>query len=215
MKRAYKNPWLIAASVIAFVLVISGGAYALGRHTTKSDTATISYGKASEESASIPSASQTRIDAAVAADNKANAEQTVDDRLLYLIEEEKLAHDVYQKLYELYGARTFSNIMRSETQHQNLVLAVLASRNLADPRSEQIGVFTNQDLQKLYDTLVAQGSQNLTEAYKVGVTIEEVDIADLTADLKLVDATETDVTSMMNTLKSGSLNHLNAFSKHV
>ncbi|MCA9327399.1 DUF2202 domain-containing protein, partial [Candidatus Saccharibacteria bacterium] len=131
------------------------------------------------------------------------------------IEEEKLAHDVYQKMYELWGAKTFSNIMNSETTHQNRVLTLLQDRDIADPRSSEVGVFQNQDLQALYDKLVAQGSQSLTEAYKVGVTIEEVDIADLTADLKLVDANDTDVIAVLNALKRGSENHLRAFSRHV
>ncbi len=67
----------------------------------------------------------------------------------------------------------------------------------------------------MYDTLVAKGSQNLTEAYKAGVTIEEVDIADLTASLQLVDPADSDIITMMETLLHGSQNHLRAFSRHV
>ena len=47
---------------------------------------------------------------------------TTESLLLYLIEEEKLAHDVYTKMYELYGVRVFGNILSSEQAHQSRVL---------------------------------------------------------------------------------------------
>lgn len=212
MKLPSKKRALI---IVATIIVLSGSiayAYAAGRSTTRK-TALVPMQR--QNTAAIPAESQARIDKAVATDTSALASQTVDDRLRYLIEEEKLAHDVYVKMYELYGARTFDNISRSEAQHQNNVLAVLQDRNLTDPRSSDIGVFRNQDLQKLYDSLIAQGSKSLSDAYAVGVTIEEVDIADLTADLKLVASNDAAVATMMNTLKRGSENHLQAFSRRL
>ena len=47
------------------------------------------------------------------------------DSLLYMREEEKLAHDVYVTLYELWGAPLFSNIANSEQNHTEMVLALL------------------------------------------------------------------------------------------
>lgn len=137
------------------------------------------------------------------------------DQLLYLIEEEKLAHDVYLKMYEKYGARIFGNILRSENTHQSRVLSVLVARGVDDPRSETVGVFNNQKLQQLYDELIAQGNQNLTEAYKVGVAIEELDIADLKEDIESLDPAQTDVMAMLESLLKGSENHLRAFNRQV
>jgi hypothetical protein len=137
------------------------------------------------------------------------------DRLLFLIEEEKLAHDVYTKLYEKYGARVFSSISRSETTHGARLLDLLDARGIDDPRSSELGVFKNTDLQKLYDTLIAQGNQNITEAYKVGVAIEEKDIADIEADLKNIDASHTDIIDALNSLLRGSRNHLQAFNRQL
>lgn len=134
-------------------------------------------------------------------------------QLLYLIEEEKLAHDVYQKMDELWGSRVFSNIQRSEVNHQDQLLAVMKSRDIADPRSTQVGVFTDQKLQALYDQLIAQGSQSVAEAYKVGVAIEELDISDIKADLASLDPKDTDVKATMENLLRGSENHLKAFSR--
>lgn len=137
------------------------------------------------------------------------------DQLLYLIEEEKLAHDVYLKMYELYGARVFANILKSETNHQSRVLTLLAARDIPDPRSSKVGEFTNKDLQALYDRLVAQGSQSLSQAYAVGVAIEELDIADIQKDLQALDAAQTDIKSTLEALLRGSKNHLQAFGRQV
>jgi len=131
--------------------------------------------------------------------------------LSYIIEEEKLAYDVYAAMYSKWGSKVFSNIQKSETNHQNKVLALLKSKNIADPRSTQPGVFNNQDLQALHDKLIAQGNQSPTEAFKVGVAIEELDIADLKADISKLDETESDVKIVYESLLSGSQKHLTAF----
>ncbi|WP_372816136.1 DUF2202 domain-containing protein [Pyrococcus kukulkanii] len=43
------------------------------------------------------------------------------DGLLYMVEEEKLAHDVYTKLDEKWGLEIFKNIANSESTHVNAV----------------------------------------------------------------------------------------------
>ena len=141
------------------------------------------------------------------------SEDLTEQQLLYLIEEEKLAHDVYTVFYEKYGARVFGNILESESTHQERVLTLLEARNIADPRSPEIGVFTNSDLQKFYDDLIAQGMQNETEAFRAGVIIEETDIADLTEQLSTT--TEEDVVLALEDLRRGSENHLRAFNKQL
>jgi hypothetical protein len=141
------------------------------------------------------------------------SEELTEKQLLYLIEEEKLAHDVYTVFYEKYGARVFGNILVSESTHQDRVLTLLRARNISDPRSTEIGVFTNTDLQKFYDDLIAQGSQNETEAFKAGVIIEETDIADITEQLS--NTTDEDVVLALEDLRKGSENHLRAFKRQL
>jgi len=147
--------------------------------------------------------------------SQASNNPTTADDLAYMIEEEKLAHDVYQALYDKWGSRVFANILNSETSHQNLVWAVMESRDLSDPRKDEVGVFTNQDLQALYDTLVAQGLQSQTEAYKAGVIIEERDIADLKETISNLETQDTDVKGVLDTLLRGSENHLRAFNRQL
>lgn len=135
------------------------------------------------------------------------------EQLLYLIEEEKLAHDVYATLGSLWGANIFANIQASEISHQEQVAALLPSYGLADPRSAEVGVFVNSELQELFDQLIAQGSQSMTEALKVGVLIEEKDIADLQDAMSATQ--DPSILRVLETLKQGSENHLKAFNRQL
>lgn len=131
------------------------------------------------------------------------------EALLYMREEEKLAHDVYVTLYERWGVRTFQNIASSEQSHTESVKALLDRYGQADPAAGQVGVFTNPDLQALYDQLIARGSQSQTEALMVGAAIEEIDILDLEQRLSQTD--NADIQQVFNNLLNGSKNHLRAF----
>ena len=102
--------------------------------------------------------------------------------LAYLAEEEKLARDVYAKMFELWGLGVFRNISNAEQRHVEHVRAVLKAQSLSDPTaSAKPGEFTDARLQALYDTLVKKGSESLEAALTVGATIEDVDISDLEA----------------------------------
>jgi hypothetical protein len=129
--------------------------------------------------------------------------------LAYMREEEKLAHDVYVKLYEFWGLPIFQNISQSEQTHTDSMEVLLDRYELADPAVETAGVFTNPDLQALYNDLVAQGSESLAAALKVGAAIEEIDILDLQARLALTD--QADIQQVFANLLAGSENHLRAF----
>jgi hypothetical protein len=132
--------------------------------------------------------------------------------LEYMREEEKLAHDVYQALFETWGLRVFENIARSEARHTDAVAALLDQFDLEDPATDRDpGNFANRDLQELYDTLVAQGSRSRQDAIDVGILIEETDIADLEEDLEIVE--NPDMRRVYENLLRGSRQHLAAFSR--
>ena len=131
------------------------------------------------------------------------------EALIFMREEEKLAHDVYLVLYDQWGATIFQNISRSEQTHTEAVKSLLDAYQIADPASGQSGEFTNPDLQALYDELVERGSLSLTEALRVGAAIEEIDILDL--QQRLAETENSSVTRLFNNLLQGSYHHLNAF----
>ena len=138
--------------------------------------------------------------------------QTVDqadiDNLLFMRQEEKLAADVYNVLYDQWGLRPFANIEQAELTHQAEVSAVLASLGIEDPIDALApGEFIDPALQDLYDDLVERGMISAQEALMVGALIEEVDIADLRQRASEVP----EIDALYARLEAGSNNHLRAF----
>jgi hypothetical protein len=131
------------------------------------------------------------------------------EALLYMREEEKLAHDVYVTLYNRWGLPIFQNIGQSELSHTNSIKTLLDRFGLTDPALSEVGVFTNPDLQALYNELVARGEQSLVEALRTGAAIEEIDILDLQKDLAQIN--QADIQQVFQNLLQGSENHLRAF----
>lgn len=131
--------------------------------------------------------------------------------LVFMREEEKLARDVYLTMFDLWGLNIFNNIAKSEQTHTDAVKALLDGFGIADPMTNDlIGVFENQDLQALYNQLVAQGSQSLADAILVGGAIEEIDIIDLQKNMAETENAE--ILTVYTRLLKGSENHLQAFS---
>ena len=132
------------------------------------------------------------------------------EALTYMVEEEKVARDVYSALYEIWSIPAFANIANAEQRHMDAIISLLDKYSLDNPVDELAnGVFANQDLQDLYTYLVNAGQENEEEALLVGATIEDVDIFDLIHELTLVD--NEDITMVFNNLLKGSENHLRAF----
>ncbi len=135
------------------------------------------------------------------------------DDLLFMYEEEKLARDVYITLGKKWGARVFLNIQRSEQRHMDAIKSLLDKYSIDAPISNSnIGSFKNEELQALYNELIAKGNLSLKDALEVGVTIEETDIADLE---EKIDNTPSDIARVYNRLLRGSYNHLRAFKSQI
>jgi len=134
--------------------------------------------------------------------------------LLAMRVEEKLAHDVYVTLYDLWNMPIFLNISQSEGRHTASIAKLLIAYNIPDPVDDsQIGVFEDPEIQKLYTDLIAQGSVSLADAYVVGATIEEMDIIDL--EEALAETDNADLERVYSNLKNGSIHHLSAFSRAI
>lgn len=192
----------VTAAVVGGALVVGAGAFALSNVLVSNESEKITV----SEPASVAEESQDT--AAAEAPS-----QSIDQMLVYLAEEEKLAHDVYAVLGDMWGDQIFTNIQRSEVSHQDQVSSLLTTYGISDPRSSEVGVFTDTELQALYDQLIAQGSQSVTEAYKVGVLIEETDIADLQESIAATS--DPVILATLNRLLGASENHLKAFSRKI
>ncbi len=133
------------------------------------------------------------------------------DGLMYMREEEKLAHDVYTKLYEQWSQKIFDNISNSEQTHTDSILELLNRYGLTDPATgNDIGEFTNTSLKSLNDSLVATGASSLIDALMVGAAIEEIDMIDINHHIDLVENND-DIILTYESLLKGSRNHLRAF----
>ena len=110
---------------------------------------------------------------------------TESSSVLYMKQEEKLARDVYQALATRWEHSAFRNIAKAEQQHMNAVDGLILRFGLTDTTPAEPGRFSIPELQKLHDGLLAQGSLSLEAALRVGLAIEEADIADLKEALGL------------------------------
>lgn len=134
------------------------------------------------------------------------------DSLAFMREEEKLARDVYTALAAEWKLPIFSNIARSEQKHMDEIAVLLQRYGIDDPAAGNApGKFENPELQRLYDSLLAQGVMSQTDALHVGVLIEETDIADLNARR----TAQSDIQKVYDNLTRGSQNHLRAFNAQL
>ncbi|CUH67098.1 hypothetical protein TG4357_02810 [Thalassovita gelatinovora] len=131
--------------------------------------------------------------------------------LIFMIEEEKLAGDVYEAFYDLYGLSIFSNIAASEDQHFNALInqAERIGLDVDEFIYEESGTFADAELQDMYDTLILQGSESVTAALEVGMAIEKKDIVDIADAADAVEGTA--LANVYENLLAGSANHLEAF----
>ena len=130
--------------------------------------------------------------------------------LAFMREEEKMARDLYRKLYAKWNLRVFDRISESEQRHFDAVGRLLTRFNLEDPaRGMSEGIFADASLQTLYNELLAKGERSVKDALEVGVLVEKADIEDLEAAMK--SAANADVKRLYTSLLQGSMNHLDTF----
>jgi hypothetical protein len=159
--------------------------------------------------------------------------QELIDTLSYMGNEERLAYDVYNALYDQYGTQQFTQIATNgEYQHITAVQGLIQKYKLSDDvnftnidlpalgymntsiEDMQAGTYDIAAIQKLYDDLVAQGSTSEIDALKVGCIIEVVDVNDLDRDIALAESEgAADIITVFNFLRDGSYNHYWSFDK--
>jgi hypothetical protein len=199
--KNYLSAKYIAALAVALVLAIFIGTQIGNGDTTAEEVASPETTISQEDS--------------VINEEEVTTDSTVDtstlaEMLTFIVQEEKLAHDLYVQLASTSGAQQFANIVNSESTHISLVQGLLVSYNIVDPTVGLAeGEFLDQDLQALYDSLLASGSVDRAGAIAAGIAVEEKDIADLEA--MLASDLPSDVASVLERLLSGSQNHLAAF----
>jgi hypothetical protein len=129
--------------------------------------------------------------------------------LVHMVQEEKVARDVYLKFSELYpGSRVFPNIAKSEQAHMDAVSYLLKGYGITNPvTGDAVGEF-DEPFKTLYDGFIAGGT-TLKGALEAGKAIEEMDIKDL--EEYIAATTVPNILQVYKNLLAGSENHLAAF----
>jgi len=145
---------------------------------------------------------------------KQDVSSSEEKELLYMREEEKMAHDIYSLMYDKWGLRPFYNITGAEERHMSAVKSMIDKYALTDPVKDiKVGAFTNMEIKKLYTGLLEQGNKSAIDALKAGAEVEEVDIKDLMQAIK--DTDNKDIKFVYNNLLNASGNHLRAFMRNI
>jgi len=144
------------------------------------------------------------------ADGYAYTEEQVAS-LLFMIEEEKMAGDLYEAFYAQTGLRVFDRIANAEDRHMDTLInqAELAGLDIDGILALPAGEFLNTELQAQFNELWAAGSLSTDAAMAVGQQVEQADIADL-ADA-IVAVVGTPLEAVYSHLEAGSVRHLAAF----
>ncbi|MDJ0520859.1 MAG: DUF2202 domain-containing protein [Planctomycetota bacterium] len=139
----------------------------------------------------------------------------VTKQLLHMRQEEKLARDVYRTLGKRWKLRPFTNIQGAEQRHIEHVQMLMKHYGIEDPVTDDtVGVFPDPAMRALYTRLTAQGLKSEVEALRAGMTIEDLDIADLRALLAMKGA-NAHVRLVAHNLLKGSRNHMRAFARNL
>lgn len=130
------------------------------------------------------------------------------EALLFMLEEEKMARDVYYYLDDEWNRTEFKNIGKSEENHMAAIENLL---NLYQVEYEilPVGAFNNSDLQEAYLVLTELGEENVITALLVGAGIEDLDIYDLENYMSSLNTSR--IIDVFSSLQCGSRNHLRAF----
>lgn len=132
------------------------------------------------------------------------------ESLIYMVEEEKLAMDVYDYFFNMYGLQIFDRISDSEIKHVAAVSKFFVKYDLENPiLDKDPGEFVNADLQQTYYDLIEMGSVSRNHAIEAAILIEEQDIIDINQYLTVVVAK--DLVQAYNHLLLGSEKHLFSF----
>ena len=134
------------------------------------------------------------------------------DMLIRLYEEEVLAHDLYVALGEKFtDIMPLQHIPHSEKMHQEMLAGILKERGIDLPKPAKGARFVSEGLDATYKKWYKEGKASEAAACRVGVRLEDHDIADLIeAQTKLPEMKD-----VLGNLIAASENHLRAFHRNL
>jgi hypothetical protein len=107
--------------------------------------------------------------------------------IMYLVEQEKLAHDFYRSLDTIWVTDIFNRVANEEFEHVGKLSAVAAELMISVPNhfnEYPTGQFTDSKLRHLYAELMIAANFSLEDAYRTCANLEERKMYDLKMALK-------------------------------
>ncbi|MDP0563243.1 MAG: DUF2202 domain-containing protein [Candidatus Endonucleobacter sp. (ex Gigantidas childressi)] len=164
---------------------------------------------------------------------KSTMTQELKNTLSFMGNEERLAYDLYNALYQqfpnikqLYNIPTKSEYkhitavqllvkkyIHDENDFTNIDASPLGYKN-TNILDMKAGVYDIQAIQSLYDKLYAKGIVSEKDALEVGCIVEVTDINDLNEKVEIAkNSNAKDIETVFNFLRDGSYKHYWAFDK--
>lgn len=132
--------------------------------------------------------------------------------LVFGVEEERVAHDLYVAAFERWNLGVFDRISAAETQHEAAFVLLAASVKVALPPAVR-GVYATAELQSMYQQLLALVSESAPAALRAGALVEETDIVELRRMIATVQDDRT--REVLAHLEAASGRHLRAFVRNL
>ncbi|MDQ1300584.1 MAG: hypothetical protein QG637_503 [Chloroflexota bacterium] len=189
--------------VSAFILTLATAALALAQPAQRGPAACDGTGRGNAAGAC------NGVCAAVTNDTTqlalSNAAQVA---LLFQIDEERMARELYAAFGAKWGLQPFTNITQAEVRHEAVLRQIATRAGLTVPTAVA-GRFDSVKVQGNYDSLLALGSESADAALRVGALVEEHDITDLNALIATTESTA--LKAVATAQKTASGHHLQAF----
>lgn len=132
--------------------------------------------------------------------------------LIRLYEDEILAHDLYAALGKVHpDIRPFQNIPHSEKRHREVMAEILEQEGIAIPKAPKGRRFVTEGLDRTFRQWLREGRRSEIDACRVGVRLEDHDIAELRAAQTAFPAHR----AALANLEAASNNHLRAFHRNL
>ncbi len=132
--------------------------------------------------------------------------------LIRLYEDEILAHDLYVALGRIHSdIMPLQNIPSSESRHREAMATILKAEGIALPEPAAGRRFVSPGLDETFDKWLQEGRRSEADACRVGVRLEDNDIAALRRALKDFPQHK----DVLTQLEVASGNHFRAFHRNL
>jgi hypothetical protein len=127
--------------------------------------------------------------------------------IIYMIEGEKMARDLYYHFSQKYDFAQFEELYKAEQSQLQAIKQLAKKYDIENPAAKKdVGQFKNPEIQQFYDEFLKQGNKNLEEALKASSKAEEVAIQ---IYLRSIDGAEkADTKFVFEQLNIAAKNHL-------